>query len=685
MCDVMKETRVSLSLEWNKDSPTLDPRIDALHVLDKALEESFSMGDMWENLQQGSMRLPIAVNCGTAGSGKTTQLMLAMQHFENKCAPPEPYTPRGKALYITFNGGNISPDVDIDLEQKCDKEEEPHIRVYLRILYSALRCRGVKCPMSLSKFAAAVLPPLKALEDHVASAVVRVCRAILELKPEENLLIAADELAKLGKEGQVGVVSDEAVSGLNALVKLSTVSMVDRRGNKMLGAVYVCGSAYSAYNSALGVTVGSNRCVYYMPLPPLPVEKDDEKLRKVYSGEALTFARTLLWSSQYNARHYAKVRWLLVGGKAKMLKEKRKSLICEKKDVPCIVMKDFSKQISDFLDACRLQTPVVDPLDLLRALFWPVCFDMETTAFDSRFHAALLADAAGLCTILRDHTAGVDRVYMSPKAVEQLSVELKDICSPLVNEVKMLAQALQKIAAPHGNPKFGKLFEEVMLRAYRCRAATMKKVVSVAEFLGGEACTVEDVYLRPLQGAITELAPVTIFPHAAVYGEDKFDLLSAEEKENSEPGKDNWYNWRPTPLPLSTQHSNGWSSPVSAGMHQYNAVCDGLLALPTAGGGKPVLFGFQAKEWDVPCGEVWRKAQLTHFTWYPTDVNKTLDAYQFVHVLVEAKMCNNPLQLKAEADPKIEAIVSGVHTLKWSPMVAYSSCSARVFTKSRQK
>ena len=184
--------------------------------------------------------------------------------------------------------------------------------------------------------------------------------------------------------------------------------------------------------------------------------------------------------------------------------------------------------------------------------------ELPSAEFGDGFHAALLGDAAGLCTILRDHTAGVDRVYMSPKAVEQLSVILSNmhirclVQFSLAKEVKMLAQALQKIPAPHSNPKCGKLFEEVMLRAYRCHAATMKEVLSVVEFLGGEACTVEDVCLRPLQGAITELAPVTIFPHAAVCCEDKFDLFLEEEKENSEPGKDNWYNWGPTPLPLPT-------------------------------------------------------------------------------------------------------------------------------------
>ena len=35
-----------------------------------------------------------------------------------------------------------------------------------------------------------------------------------------------------------------------------------------------------------------------------------------------------------------------------------------------------------------------------------------------------------------------------------------------------------------------------------------------------------------------------------------------------------------------------------------------------------------------------------------------------------------------EIDPNVnEAIVSSIHTMKWCPTVAYSSCSARVFTK----
>ena len=68
------------------------------------------------------------------------------------------------------------------------------------------------------------------------------------------------------------MVSMGAVLGLKALVELSTASLVDSQGNRQLGALYVCASAYSAYNPAKGITEGSNRPVYYMPLPPLSVE-----------------------------------------------------------------------------------------------------------------------------------------------------------------------------------------------------------------------------------------------------------------------------------------------------------------------------------------------------------------------------------------------------------------------------
>ena len=115
-------------------------------------------------------------------------------------------------------------------------------------------------------------------------------------------------------------------------------------------------------------------------------------------------------------------------------------------------------------------------------------------------------------------------------------------------------------------------------------------------------------------------------------------------------------------------------------MHKYNVICDGLLALPTKGG-KPVLFGFQMKECTLSSGEQWREKRLIHFNWCRTSTKPICDAYQFVHVLVEANMLVNHFESNPVTDPRIEeAFVSSVYTLEWSPMVAYSSCSARVFT-----
>ena len=674
----IRKTWNSYYVRWTDLNPTLDDRQQALNVLDRALKDSLRMGDNWIALYDGLQRLPIAVNCGTSGSGKTVQLLLAMQHFENNVSPQ---VPRGKTLYITFNSGRIPPDTIINSEdQDCDTLEVPDIRVHLRILYSAV-CRRVECPISLRKFAATVLPVLKSLEQDLSYTVMRTCRAILELKPEENLLIAADELAKLGKEGLVGVVSKEAVSGLKALVDLSTASLVDRKGNSKLGALYVCASAYTAYNPALGIAVGSNRPVYYMPLPPLSVESDDWKLKNLYCGPALTLARTHLWSSQYNARVYSLVL-------SSLMPAKQQQKISDTKDVPLVDHYGFLSRCGEFLKACRLKEPPVDPYDLLRALFWQVPFDKGTTAFGHIFHAALLADAAGLCCILRDDTAGVDRVYMSPKAVEQLAQGLvtdDPVQCCFVKDVLKLVQALQELPVPPGDEECGKLFEVIMLLAYRCRAASMPEgmSISIEQFLGSKCTIGKDILLRPLRGAVFELPPVTIFPRAACRGHEKFECLPEEQKQNVIINNDEWYNWGPTPLPPPTEYSEGWSSSVD-GMHKYNLLFDGLLALPTKGNGKPVLFGFQAKE-ALSCftAEKLRKNRSDHLRKAVNEGYNPMERYQFVHVLVEAHQGENPMQLKAEKDPFSidEAIVSSIHTQKWCPMVAYSSCSARVFRK----
>lgn len=141
------------------------------------------------------------------------------------------------------------------------------------------------------------------------------------------------------------------------------------------------------------------------------------------------------------------------------MKVKQRSKINQVDQVPRTTF-DFLTECDTFLDACKGLS--ANPLQLLHVLFSPQPFNKDTTEFDIGFHAALLGDAAGLCIILRDHTAGVDRVYMNPKAVEQLTDFVPS--SFFLNHVKLLAQALQKFPAPPHDWKCGKLFKEVVTK-----------------------------------------------------------------------------------------------------------------------------------------------------------------------------------------------------------------------------
>ena len=239
-------------------------------------------------------------------------------------------------------------------------------------------------------------------------------------------------------------------------MELSTASLVDHQGNRELGALYVCASAYTAYNPAKGITEGSNRRVYYMPLPPLSVEMDDEKLKKLYSGPALTCAHSVLWSSQYNARANGKVLRNLVQEGAKLM-EKQRSKISEVHQMPSTTCNFFS-QCNEFLATCKRLS--VDPLKLLHVFVWPLPFNKDTTCFDDGFLAALLGDAAGLCTILRDHTAGVDRVDTHPRALEQLAVKISNIddnCVPsfLLNNARCWPRTFRNCQHPLVIPSVG--------------------------------------------------------------------------------------------------------------------------------------------------------------------------------------------------------------------------------------
>lgn len=144
------------------------------------------------------------------------------------------------------------------------------------------------------------------------------------------------------------------------------------------------------------------------------------------------------------------------GAGAKLM-EKQRSKISEVHQMPSTTCNFFS-QCNEFLATCKRLS--VDPLKLLHILVWPLPFNKDTTCFDDGFLATLLGDAAGLCTILRDHTAGVDRVDTHPRAVEQLAVKISNIddnCVPsfLLNNARCWPRTFRNCQHPLVIPSVG--------------------------------------------------------------------------------------------------------------------------------------------------------------------------------------------------------------------------------------
>eukprot|EP00759_Apiculatamorpha_spiralis_P050867 PhF_6_TR4946/c0_g1_i2/m.7011 len=193
-----------------------DERLPALEVLYSTLEETSLMGLSWNCLERDRKRLPICVNYGTTGSGKTVLLRHILYDFEINQR-------RGKTLYAEFNDG-----WNQRLEAGCDC---PEVLLYRRIIEAAARRMGV-----------AQRETYKVLTSQdwtlEPTTVIHVCRELLQLKPQQDLLIAVDGLRKLGPIPEVGEYSLHAVSALKSLCKITTTDFVNRQGNRA-GAVFV--------------------------------------------------------------------------------------------------------------------------------------------------------------------------------------------------------------------------------------------------------------------------------------------------------------------------------------------------------------------------------------------------------------------------------------------------------------
>jgi len=100
------------------------------------------------------------------------------------------------------------------------------------------------------------------------------------------LLILADELRKFGPDSAAGEESPLAVSALKALASISQTSFAMALENGDSRVVYVSASALSAYDAIEAVSKGSNRPVYWLPLPPLSLKGRDDSLKREFDAAA---------------------------------------------------------------------------------------------------------------------------------------------------------------------------------------------------------------------------------------------------------------------------------------------------------------------------------------------------------------------------------------------------------------
>eukprot|EP00760_Papus_ankaliazontas_P007444 PhM_4_TR13349/c0_g2_i3/m.69222 len=103
-----------------------DNRDEARKVLGQYMDKVNRMKDDKDDIKANRIRVPIAANFGTSGSGKTTQLFLLMDEFEKLTKG------QGKCLYFTVNGSYS------DL-QGFDEACPTGLRVAHRLLHALVR------------------------------------------------------------------------------------------------------------------------------------------------------------------------------------------------------------------------------------------------------------------------------------------------------------------------------------------------------------------------------------------------------------------------------------------------------------------------------------------------------------------------------------------------------------------
>ena len=262
--------------------------------------------------------------------------------------------------------------------------------------------------------------------------------------------------------------------------------------------------------------------VYFLPLPPLRLDEYDRSLfseleKKNATNTEKLHARLGLWFSQGNARALGSTYRALKTAEPLQLEvkfEESKAAIANDADGRFV---DFSGACSKRLDSKGKPDPI-DAANFIRTLFWPFAH-LSTTQFHPNMAATLLAEAAGLCSIIRQN--GVDRVYAHPTAVRVVCENLSSSASQpnkemftAVLELCKVLEGLPQVPGEGNADEVGKLYEKMMLHFLRCRVMTaFKPKVKVAELLcvpKETALSMEISTRDPVP-----VVPVSCFPRAA--------------------------------------------------------------------------------------------------------------------------------------------------------------------------
>jgi hypothetical protein len=286
--------------------------------------------------------------------------------------------------------------------------------------------------------------------------------------------------------------------------------------------------------------------------------------------------------------------------------------------------------------------------------------------------AALVAEACGLCAILRGPTG--DTIYIHPAALEQLCTRLQTRGGGIVPIVRRLAEKLQQLPAAPGTAGSGKLYEEVVTLAFVCRIGTCFNEQSVGDVLGcaTDGSGVFDQLVE--RSVLEERTAIACFPRAA-------------EKRADE----SWRNVACSTMP-GPEAAPWFSIPTDS----HNLVLDSLITLPRRGDGKRVSLAIQCREHAATSTSelltpAARNKRRKHFEWLP-DAN--VEAFLLKHDVVFVAVTPNalrdvagkrqsPATWTAHGQTCYEAACTHADIRGWSPTVAYSGCDARVLQATR--